>query len=595
MGRQDAILFLKQLNGEKENYIFTDSANPDRYIQYSGDLPEGYTLGTRNPVWLPVAATSTSYTPAGPSSRRSVGGGQPASGLNIITENDDQGSPVISQRDLRDAITWLAGPSQSGGASTQRSSNSRATERYQACISFALSFIRWERDKDAYFGPAEKPTRWDFQMDSGLTQGTEIFGMSFGTERGAGYAAEDVDYDTHTISGESAHLFQSLVTDADANPVTGYSYAVTTLRPLPAGVYSFRHEVTLFEDVPCNFNPENVYKIVSVKTAAPPGTVHEAFFDPATTTAGVGYLATTSTSTGVLEPAGFSVSGRAIAITGLTWQNGRVVLTLDRFGSWLDGFSFIEPDGTVGLRLAEVDATKDWTARTLTWEVSEQPWESGDELMMRMGPIPLPAVRNLTAEANSAGEAVLRWEVAYGAGVSGYRIWRHQPGEGRGAKDLCIGHAEHGYDVHGREQPRSQPDGVQGAGDRQGLQRRGEFRVCSGRQPVGGTCESQDQGAGCPDERPPPRITRDPHPPILDTAFTAGAAETSEAHCFRVVPSTLLLHVIPSGGGAEESKAAVQRTRNIFPNATGFSEDHTLRQLVALSVCLPPTRGPARS
>ena len=59
-------------------------------------------------------------------------------------------------------------------------------------------------------------------------------------------------------------------------------------------------------------------------------------------------------------------------------------------------------------------------------------------------------------------------------------------GEGRWAEDLCIGHAEHGYDVHGREQPRSQPDGVQGAGDRQGLQRRGEFRVCSGRQPVGG-------------------------------------------------------------------------------------------------------------
>ena len=174
--------------------------------------------------------------------------------------------------------------------------------------------------------------------------------------------------------------------------------------------------------------------IQQVTVTAPPGTVHEAFFDPATTTAGVGYLATTSTSTGVLEPAGLSVRGRAITITGLTWRDGRVVLTLDRFGSWLDGFSFIEPDGTVGLRLAEVDATKDWTARTLTWEVSEQPWESGDELMMRMGPIPLPAVRNLTAEANSAGEVVLRWEVAYRAGVSGYRIWRHRPGRDDGPR-----------------------------------------------------------------------------------------------------------------------------------------------------------------
>ena len=113
---------------------------------------------------------------------------------------------------------------------------------------------------------------------------------------------------------------------------------------------------------------------------------------------------------------------------------------------------------------------------------------------MRMGPIPLPAVRNLTAEANSAGEVVLRWEVAYGAGVSGYRIWRHRPGRDEGPEDLCIGHAEHGYDVHGREQPRSQPDGVQGAGDRQGVQRRGEFRVCTGRQRVGGGCPG---GVGC--------------------------------------------------------------------------------------------------
>ena len=252
---QDAILFLKQLNAKKENFTFTDSANSEGYIQYAGDLPEGYTLGTRNPVWLPVVVTSTGNTLGGQSSSRSVSGAQPANGLNIITENDEQGSPAISQRDLRDTISWLAGPSQSGGALTQRSSNNRATERYQTCISFALSFIRWERDKDAYYGPAEKPTRWDFQIGSGLTQGTEIFDMSFGTERGAGYAVEDVDYDTYTTSGESAHLFQSLITDADANPVTGYSYAVTTMRPLPAGVYSFRHEVRLFEDVPCNFKP----------------------------------------------------------------------------------------------------------------------------------------------------------------------------------------------------------------------------------------------------------------------------------------------------------------------------------------------------
>ena len=167
---------------------------------------------------------------------------------------------------------------------------------------------------------------------------------------------------------------------------------------------------------------------VYVTVTAPPGTVHEAFFDPATTTAGVGYLATTSTSTGVLKPVGFSVSGRAIAITGLTWRDGRVVLTLDRFGSWLDGFSFIEPDGAFGLVLSGSEATADRAAGTLTWAVPERPWTAGDQLMLRIAPTPLPPVGNLTAEVNSDGLVVLTWEVPYTAGVSGYRIWRHRPG-----------------------------------------------------------------------------------------------------------------------------------------------------------------------
>ena len=63
----------------------------------------------------------------------------------------------------------------------------------------------------------------------------------------------------------------------------------------------------------------------------------------------------------------------------------------------------------------------------MTWQVSEQPWESGDELMLRIGPIPLPGVRNVTAERGSDGEVVLSWEVDYTAGVSGYRIWRYLP------------------------------------------------------------------------------------------------------------------------------------------------------------------------
>ena len=67
-----------------------------------------------------------------------------------------------------------------------------------------------------------------------------------------------------------------------------------------------------------------------------------------------------------------------------------MVLELDRFLQLSESLSFIETDGTVGLYLSQYDATEDWAARTLTWQVSDQPWESGDELMLRIGPIPLP-------------------------------------------------------------------------------------------------------------------------------------------------------------------------------------------------------------
>lgn len=56
---QDAILFLSTLDGD-EDFEFIDTAvggyNPLGYGPgpYTGNLPEGYTVNSRNPVWLPV-------------------------------------------------------------------------------------------------------------------------------------------------------------------------------------------------------------------------------------------------------------------------------------------------------------------------------------------------------------------------------------------------------------------------------------------------------------------------------------------------------------------------------------------------------------
>ena len=340
------------------------------------------------------------------------------------------------------------------------------------------------RDHAAHGDPWIPPTG-RFSVDSGAGRGTELFQWDFPIDHNTVMSGNQ-KYNRYELSGSDAHLFNSRVYDDDNDSRNGYTADLITRRPLPVGVYRFTYHPYLYFYEPCGYHDNAEAREMIVTVTAPPGTVHEAFFDLATTTAGVGYLAGSATTTGVLKPVGFSVRGRAITITGLTWRDGRVVLTLDRFGSWLDGFSFIEPDGTVGLRLAEVDSTKDWTARTLTWEVSEQPWESGDELMLRMGPIPLPAVRNLTAEANSAGEVVLRWEVAYRAGVSGYRIWRHRPGRDDGPRIYVSDtlSTDTTYTDANSPVPNLTEYRVQ-AIDRV-YNARGEFRACSVRQPVGG-------------------------------------------------------------------------------------------------------------
>ena len=438
---QDGILFLKRLDGQTENFEFTDTTSWDTWkpgqgpTEYTGDLPEGYTVDSRNPVWLPIEGSGSSSQ-----SRGDVTSRQPSADDNrpVITDYDN-GTPKTSAQDaVLGAIRWtnIADSTSGGSGSHTRSANSGASsnqfpaEDIRNCLIGTLGALSNDRDVEAHFGrPPDYRHDFRFEIDSGAPTGTVV--DEFDQQS---YDRGPQTYTDYWEEGRDSDLFETVRTDDDNDASTGYILTVKTERPLPAGEYYFKHYGYPYIERACNASYENNFADTYVTVTAPPGTVHEAFFDPATTTAGVGYLAGTATTTGVLSPAGFSVRGRAITITGLTWHNGRVVLTLDRFGSWLDGFSFIEQDGTVGLRLAEVDATKDWTARTLTWEVSEQPWESGDELMMRMGPIPLPAVRNLTAERDSAGQVVLSWEVAYTAGVNGYKIWRYRPGRDDGPR-----------------------------------------------------------------------------------------------------------------------------------------------------------------
>ena len=433
---QDAILFLTPLTDGAADFTFADSTTWDyspsdvppelanhpttialTSTEYKGSLPDGYTLGSNNPVWLPLTSSSATSTGGG----RSV---QPSTQTEIVVEYDITTGEAksVSQTTLEDMISWMAGAS--GGSSGsdvssgslgkvsksgQRNSGSQSSdspsaqwwddEDYRNCIRRSMLYIRAVRDREAYSGP-KPPLTLTTEIESGIAGATIFDWPRHGAPSFFGTVPA---YHTYVVIGPNAHLFNPQITDDDGDKTTGWDYALVTARPLPAGTYTFWHKSYPWTFEPCQFRPphdETFIEEVIVKS--PPRTLLEAFFDPATTTAGVGYLAGSATTTGVLEPAGFSMRGRDINLTGLEWRNGQVVLSFDRIVQLSDGLSFIETDGTAGLYLSQYDDTEDLRARTATWDVPEQPWEPGDELMLRIGPIPLPAVRN----RDSGGEAL---------------------------------------------------------------------------------------------------------------------------------------------------------------------------------------------
>ena len=480
--KQDAILFLTPLTDGTADFTFADSTTWD-YLpsdvppelanhpttialtstEYEGSLPDGYTLGTNNPMWLPlVGSSATSSTGA-----RSV---QPSTQTEIVVEYDITTGEAksVSQTTLEDMISWMAGAS--GGPSgsdvssgslgkvtknVQKNSGPQSSdpssaqwwddEDYRNCIRRSMSYIRDVRDFEAYFGP-DPPLTLTTEIESGIA-GAKI--IDWPRHGGLSILDSVPVYDTYVVIGPNAHLFNPQITDDDGDKTTGWDYALVTARPLPAGTYTFWHKSYPWTFEPCQFRPPHDETFIEeVIVSSPPRTLHEAFFDPATTTAGVGYSASAA-APGVLEPAGFAFGGRDVNITGLTWHNGQVVLELDRFLQLSKSLSFIEPDGTAGLYLSQYDATEDWAARTLTWQVSDQPWEPGDELMLRIA-ADTAAGRAEPDGGDGLGRA---GGIELGGGLHGggerVQDMASPVGEGRGADGLCARHAEHRYDVHG--------------------------------------------------------------------------------------------------------------------------------------------------
>ncbi len=351
--QREAVLFLTHpgaggaAGASGSTYGFTKAWGTE---YYSGTLPEGYTIGSRSPAWLPSS-------PSGGAS------GQSDTSTTYIVDSQSPGgelNPTVSLVDLREIIGWQAG--------------GEGIEDYDDCVLWSVEYENFYRDYEAF---------WGFPWNNHIIEKEILSGAPAGTLIDTSDRSNLTHrlYDKRTLSGHDAALFSDRVADDDSNAANGYMINLESSRPLPPGTYQFTQHSQMAAMQPCNFTPE-LHKLYWVVTATHVGdALHETLFDPVALGAGVGVDGVS----GVLEPAEFSVGETSTSVTGLKWESGKVVLSLSTQVS-LEGYrlEFIELDGSVGLSLEVDDASVDAGAGTLTWEVSGRPWEDGDLLMLRI-------------------------------------------------------------------------------------------------------------------------------------------------------------------------------------------------------------------
>ncbi len=347
---REAVVFLERHASTAPNYRFTKA------LAYGRD----YAVDSLDPAWLPVDTAPT--------------GTQGASDPVFLSGPAPEGNsamPTIALAGLQSKIAAVTAELAAGAG----------IAGYEECVRRRIEYERWDRAYEAFYGSPYVIPAAEHRVTSGLPAGTEFRNLDYGS----------YGYPRVWLSGADAERFQVVAPGGPDSSVLSYR----TGRPLPGGVYRFVDSWQHRDWVPCNFapNPEQEWTVTVI---APAGAVHEAFFDPADLTPGAGF----SASSGVLEPAGFTVGGTAASITGLKWRNGSVVLTLAPY-AFLSGHTldFIALDGSVDPSLAVSSATADSAAGTLTWAVPVQPWRDGDQLMLRIRRVGVPATATPTPTA----------------------------------------------------------------------------------------------------------------------------------------------------------------------------------------------------
>ena len=356
---REAVLFLMS---EYEALPSTKQAG--RYwlgnvYSYASPSEDHYSISSRvNKDWLPEALGTQSGATGSEGEKHfltdvpSDGGAGGSVGQGI-----EQPSMALSALKVR--IAEIEAEVAMGGGS----------DEYRECIYLQYEWEREVRHRKEQLGGVYHYIRYDYSISSGLPTGTK-------THAGYGHAlllSEYGDTDPGNVgrvklAGRDKHLF------------TGqWPEIVVTTRPLTAGVYKFYQGWQQHPKIICDAYPEDELKRIEVfiTITPPPGTLHEAFFDPVALTSGVGVTAG-------LGDVSFS-DGRSASITGLWWGDSAIVLSLSPFipltGHTLD---FIDTDGHLNVSLAISDATADANAGTYTWASPDGPWTTDHKLMLRI-------------------------------------------------------------------------------------------------------------------------------------------------------------------------------------------------------------------
>ena len=354
---REAIVFL-----ENNDLLVRGAQQPERYILGAIANGDGYSITSRySKQWLPAASVEGASGASGSAEQRFLTDAPSTSNAAGAAGVVEQ-APSITLSELKTRITELDAEVSAGDGS----------EEYLQCVKAGYE---WER-RVIYFKHGEKPERYDHNVASGLSARTQLY-EDWRTPyiRQATLEYPDAPHADYWLEGRDKDLF-----------LVEHPGVVFTVRPLPGGEYKMYYQVRGNEYVICDAYPDALREIEEhvVRVTSPNDAVHESFFDAVDIGGAVG----AGGSDGVLSQSSFSIDGGGeTAIERIEWESGNVEMRLSPLNA-LGGhhMDFIALDGSVALRLDFEDAVEveDGGTSALSWGVCEQPWQSGDLLMLRI-------------------------------------------------------------------------------------------------------------------------------------------------------------------------------------------------------------------